>query len=283
MIGYLRRSFVPAAWLGWQVESNWTDPFVFFAFSILKPIAGVLILVFMYRAVSRVGTQSPVYAYIYLGNAFYIYVAAMMAGASFSILEDRERYRSLKYIYVAPIYIPAYLFGRAVARFLTGTMAVVVTVLLGVLFFKVPIHPLHVNWPLFFGSLLVGVICFGSIGVILGAFTLTVRAEAWFVGEAAAASLYLFSGAVFPITLLPSFLQPIGFALPMIYWLELLRRALLGSGAVGFPTMAPYGNAQLLAILVALTCGFSVLALVAFRHFDRIAREKGLIDVQSNF
>ena len=207
----------------------------------------------------------------------------MMAGASFSILEDRERYRSLKYIYVAPIYIPAYLFGRAVARFLTGTMAVVVTVLSGVLLFKVPIHPLHVNWPLFFGSLLVGVICFGSIGVILGAFTLTVRAEAWFVGEAAAASLYLFSGAVFPITLLPSFLQPIGFALPMTYWLELLRRALLGSGAVGFPTMAPYGNAQLLAILVALTCGFSVLALVAFRHFDRIAREKGLIDVQSNF
>ena len=50
----------------------------------------------------------------------------MMAGASYSIIEDRERYRSLKYIYIAPIYIPAYLFGRAVARFLTGTMAVVI-------------------------------------------------------------------------------------------------------------------------------------------------------------
>ena len=145
MFRYLRRSFVPAAWLGWQVESNWTDPFVFFAFSILKPIASVLILVFMYRAVARAGTESPIYAYIYLGNAFYIYVVAMMAGASYSILEDRERYRSLKYIYIAPIYIPAYLFGRAVARFLTGTMAVVITVVVGVLFLKVPIHPLQVN------------------------------------------------------------------------------------------------------------------------------------------
>jgi ABC-2 type transport system permease protein len=283
MFRYLRRSFVPAAWLGWQVESNWTDPFVFFVFSILKPIASVLILVFMYRAVARVGIQSPLYAYIYLGNAFYIYVAALLAGCSYSLLEDRERYRSLKYIYVAPIYIPAYLFGRAVARFLTGTMAVVITVMVGVLFLKIPIHPLQVNWPLFFLSLLLGVICLGSMGVILGAFTLTVRSEAWFLGETAAVSLYLFSGAVFPITLLPRLVQPIGFVLPMTYWLELLRRALLGAGAAGFPAMAPFGNAQLLAILTALTCGFSALAFVAFRHFDRIAREKGLIDAQSNF
>src|SRR4051812_6406113 len=122
MLQTFRRSFLPAAWLGWQVESNWASPLLFLAFSVLKPVAGVLILVFMYNTVSRTGTQAPIYAYIYLGNALYIYVGAIMAGTSYSILDDRERYRVLKYLYIAPISIPIYLFGRAIARFLTGTM-----------------------------------------------------------------------------------------------------------------------------------------------------------------
>ena len=86
-----------------------------------------MILVFMYNAVSRNAADSPIYSYIYLGNAFYIYVGAVMAGGSYSILDDRERYRSLKYLYIAPINIPVYLLGRAVARFITGTIAVFIT------------------------------------------------------------------------------------------------------------------------------------------------------------
>jgi len=283
MIRTIRRSFIPAAWLGWQIESNWTDPLVFFAFSALKPLASVMILVFMFRSVARIGTDSPLYAYIFLGNAFYIYVVAIMAGASFSILDDRERYRSLKYIYIAPIHVPAYLFGRAMARFLTGTMAVIITIVVGVLFLKVPIHPLQANWSMFIAAMLLGVISLGSMGIILGSLTLTVRSEAWFLGEATAGALYLFSGAVFPVTLLPNYLQTIAFVLPMTYWLELIRRALLGPGVVGFPTLASFSNTELFAILAALTVAFGVVALVAFRYFDRVAREKGLIDVQSNF
>jgi ABC-2 type transport system permease protein len=283
MIQTFRRSFVPAAWLGWQIESNWTEPLLFLAFSVLRPLASVMILVFMFRSVARVGTDSPLYGYIFLGNAFYVYVVAIMAGASFSILDDRERYRSLKYIYIAPVHIPSYLFGRAMARFLTGTIAVVITVIVGVLVLNVPIHPFQVNWPMFIAAMLLGVISLGSMGIILGSLTLTIRSEAWFLGEATAGALALFSGAVFPVTLLPRYLQPIGFVLPMTYWLELVRRALLGPAAVGFPTLAAFGNTELFAILSSLTAAFSVAALLAFRYFDRVAREKGLIDVQSNF
>lgn len=283
MLASFRRTFLPAAWLGWQVESNWTDPFVFFVFSILKPIASVMILVFMYQAVSRAGPDAPIYAYIYLGNAFYIYVGAVMAGASYSILDDRERYRALKYLYIAPIHLPTYLFGRAVARFLTGTLAVVITLGAGVLFFGVPIHLAQANWLMFFGALALGVVCLTSMGVILGMWTLTLRTEPWFIGEGVAAALYLFSGAIFPITVLPAFLQPLGFLMPLTYWLELLRRALLGVNAAAFPTLAAFSNAQLFGILAALTVAFGALAFLAYRYFDHVARENGMIDVQSNF
>lgn len=283
MFNTFKRSFLPAAWLGWQIESNWTDPFLFFIFSILKPIASVLILVFMVYAVSRQGTGSAIYAYIYLGNAFYIYVGAVMAGGSYSILDDRERYRTLKYIYIAPISIPIYLFGRAVARFVTGSLAVVITIAAGVLFFKVPVNLLTVNWAMFFAALALGVICLTFMGVMMGAWTLTLRTEPWFMGEAVAGALYLFSGAVFPISVLPAFLQPIGFLMPITYWLELLRRAMLGSGAVAFPTLAGFTDLQLFAILGAITLLFGLASTLAYRRFDHLARERGMIDAQSNF
>ena len=47
------RSFRMAAWLGWQVESNWTDPFLFAIYSIVKPISSAAILVIMYTIITN--------------------------------------------------------------------------------------------------------------------------------------------------------------------------------------------------------------------------------------
>ena len=277
------RTFKTAAWLGWQVESNWTAPFFFLVFSVLKPVASVLILVVMYRLVSQAGPGSPIYAYIYLGNAFYIYVGSMVAGASYAILDDREHYRTLKYLYVAPISIPVYLMGRAVAKFIIGSIAVSITLLAGVVFFKVPLNFAAADWPLFGVTLALGLACLTFMGISFGMWTLTLQNEPWMLGESVAAALYLFSGAIFPITILPAFLQPIGFALPITYWLELLRRALLGAGAAAFPTLAAFSTPALLAILSGLTVAFGLVAALAFRRFDHVAREQGMIDLTSNF
>lgn len=277
------QTFRTAAWLGWQIESNWTDPLLFFVFSVLKPISSVLILVFMYNVVAQTGPGDPIFAFIYLGNAFYIYVGAVMAGTSYAILDDRERYRTLKYLYVAPISVPVYLVGRAVARFVIGTLAVAITLAAGVLFFGLPISLARVDWPLFAASMLLGVASLASLGLVLGAWTLTIRNEPWFLGEAVAAAMYLFSGAIFPLDILPRWLQPIGFALPMSYWLELVRRSVLGDAAAAFPTFAALSDGQLLLILAAMTLVLAVIAAVAFRFFDRVARDRGLIDVVSNF
>ena len=283
MLRTFSRSFRTAAWLGWQIESNWTDPFLFFVFSILKPVSSVLILVFMYNTVAATGPGDPIFAYIYLGNAFYIYVGAVMAGTSYAVLDDRERYRTLKYMFIAPISIPVYLVGRAMARFIIGTLAVTVTLLAGIVFFDVPIDLLRVNWPLFIVTMPLGLLCLIFMGIVLGMWTLTLRSEPWFIGEAAAAALYLFSGAIFPISILPNWLQPIGYAMPISYWLELIRRALLGQRAVAFPTFATLSDLQLLAILAGITLAFGLLSTVGFRIFDRQAREQGMIDTVSNF
>jgi len=277
------RSFKNAAWLGWQIESNWTDPFLFAIYSIVKPISSAAILVVMYSIITQGDFESPIFSYIYLGNAFYIYVGAVMAGISWAIIDDREHYKTLKYMYVAPIHIPTYLFGRGVAKFLVGTISVIITILFGVLFLHLTIVLSEVNWLLFFVSLMVGVIMLAMMGLLLAGVTLLIAHHVWFLGEAVAGALYLFSGAIFPLEVLPPFLRWIGYLIPITYWLELLRRSLVGSVAEAFPTLENLSNTQLLGILLGLTAVFTVLSIYGFRWCEHRARERGLIDMVSNY
>jgi len=277
------RSFKTAAWLGWQIESNWTDPFLFAIYSFIKPVSTAAILVVMYSIITQGDFESPIFTYIYLGNAFYIYVGAVMAGVSWAVIDDREHYKTLKYMYVAPIQIPIYLIGRGVAKFVVGTIAVLITILCGVLFLHVKIDLGAANWPLFFLALFIGVAMLAMMGLLLSGVTLLIAHHVWFLGEAVAGALYLFSGAIFPLEVLPPFLRPVGYVIPITYWLELLRRSLVGSVAQAFPTLAGVSNAQLLGILVGLTVLFGVASIFVFRWCEHQARERGLIDMVTNY
>lgn len=277
------RSFKTAVSLGWQIESNWTDPFLFFVYSVVRPLTTAGILVIMYSIVSNADFSSPVFAYLYLGNAFYQYVATIMTGISWTIIDDREHYRTLKYIYTAPISMPFYLLGRAVARFVLTTLSVIITIAFGMLFLQLQIDWVSVNWPLFISSLIIGVIMLGMIGLLLAGVTLITARHNIPVGDAVAGALFLFSGAIFPLEVLPQVLRPVGYALPITYWLELLRRSLVGQVAEAFPTSTSMSNAQLLLILVVLSILFSIIGLISFRFFDRQARDRGLIDASTNY
>jgi ABC-2 type transport system permease protein len=276
------RSFRTATWLGWQIESNWTDPFLFAVYSIVKPLSSALILVVMYGVITHGDFTAPLFPYIYLGNAFYMYVGAVMTGVSWAVIDDREHYRTLKYIYTAPIDYMAYLLGRGVARLLTGSFSVVITIVAGVLFLRVPIQFDTIDVPLFIIALLVGVVLLATMGLLLAGITLLVAHHAGYLGDATAGALYLFSGAIFPLDVLPPLIRPIGYLMPITYWLELLRRSLVGSVAQAFPTLAGFDNAQLLAILIVLSIIFSGLAILVFRACDQRARERGLIDMVTN-
>lgn len=277
------RSFKTATWLGWQIESNWADPLLFAVYSILKPLATAGILVIMYSVITQGDFESPVFAYIYIGNAFYIYVGAVMNGVSWAIIDDREHYKTLKYMYVAPINIPFYLIGRGVARMLIGTISVTITLLFGIVFLKLPVTLAGINWPLFIATLLIGLVMLAVMGLFLAGITLMIANHVWFLGEAVAGALYVFSGAIFPLEVLPAWLQPIGFLIPITYWLELIRRALVGDIAAAFPTLAGLNNLQLIGIVVGLTVVLTLLAVVVFRWCEHQARERGLIDAVTNY
>ncbi len=277
------RSFRMATWLGWQIESNWTDPFLFAIYSIIKPVAGAMILVLMYTVVSGGRqTNDPLFAYIFLGNAFYIYVGSVLMGVSWAVIDDREHYQTLKYLYASPVRMVPYLMGRAMARVLTGTLSVLITLLFGVVFLQVPLRLGGINWLLLAAAMGLGLPALAFLGLILAGVTLRTAREAWMVGEAVAGALYLFSGAIFPLSLLPPFLQPLGYAMPLTYWLELVRRALLAGIEAEFSFLGPLSNGWLLAILAGIALLSAGVGLGVFRWCERVARERGLFDRETH-
>ena len=128
-----------------------------------------------------------------------------------------------------------------------------------------------------------GIVLLALMGLTLAGVTLLLARHSDYLGDAVAGGLYLFSGAVFPLDVLPAWLRPIGYAMPITYWLELLRRSLVGSVAQAFPTLANLSNGQLLAILGGMIALAAVVAVITFRWCDHQERERGYIDRTTNY
>ena len=281
------RSFATAARLGWAMEANWTDPVMFFVYSVAKPVSAALILVVMLEVIG--GASSREYrSFVVVGSALWSFVVAGIGGLPQSILDDRERYRMLKYVYVSPSAFSLFLFGRGVARIAVGAMGTLVTLAVGVVLLGVPFDPLAMDWPLLVVVTAGGLVAIVMVGVTLAAVCLQTRQDSWSYPEAAAGALFLVSGAVFPLAVLPQPVQWVGLADPLAWWLEGTRLALFGTTASGIGgagslwlavtgSLAPTPAQAIGALLLTGAVG-TLAAMLAFRASEGRAKDRGLLD-----
>jgi ABC-2 type transport system permease protein len=267
------RSFRTAIRLGWAIESNWSDPFLFAVYTMAKPLAAAMILVVMFQIITG-GQGTEFLQFLIVGAALWNVVQGVMAGLVQSILEDRERYRMMKYVVVTPSSLFPFLLGRSLARVGVSFVAVILTMAVGVLFLGVELEP---NLVMLVPATVLGLTAVVGLGIFMAGWCLQLRQEAWSYPEAIAGALYLVSGAIFPINILPTFVQPVAWALPTTWWLEASRRGLVGHGSPGDIGTLPDGTVLgLLALTTAITLP---LALVGFAWFMRRARQSGLLDM----
>jgi len=275
------RTFKNAAWLGWQMEANWTDPFVFAIYSIVKPVAGSLILVFMYLVITGGDTQTMFFSYMFIGNALYMYVAEVLFGVTWVIHDDREHYMTLKQVYIAPINFYTYIFGRAAIKIAITTIGVVVTLAFGVLALGVEVDLGSIDWLVFIPAMLVGLTTILIIGLALGGITFLTAQHGMGINEGIAGVFYVLSGVIFPITILPGWAQVISKLLPVTYWMEAVRRGLspeMMAALPGATGLEGLSDLQLVLTLLASAVVFLFVSLGVFRYADRTARRKGKID-----
>lgn len=277
------RALFTGIWLGWQIESNWAKPVLFAIYSIARPLASAMIIVIMYSVITDGATDQPLFAYIFLGNALYILVSSIVTGISWAVIDDREHYRVMKQLHTTPMSYYAYLIGRGVARMLIGTISVIITIVFGVIMFDLPVNLLTLDWTLFIVSMIFGVIAMQGIGLMLGALTMQLHQNLWFIGETVIAGLFIVAGAIFPLDVLPPALRVIGFLYPVMYWLELTRRAILGANAPIFQTLAGYSSTTLMLILAVMAVVFFTASFFVYRWSLYHAKEQGRLDMETSF
>jgi len=277
-------TFKTAAWLGWEMDSNWTEPWLFLVYSVIKPVAGAFILVLMYFVFTFVGrVQSPaLFDFMYVGNAFFIFVGTTLFGTFQVIQSDREWYQTIRYVYISPISFYVYILGRAASKIAVATFAVAITLIFGVLFLNVQIHFTLDEAPLLIGSLALGLCVLLAIGVTLAGLTFLMARHTQGLAEAIPGLFYVFCGVLFPLSILPDWIQPVGRAIPLTYWFDITRRLLL-AGAPMNTGLTGYGDLEIMGLLLVSSVVFFLLSLGVFRLGEHLARKAGKIDMLTSY
>jgi len=284
-VNTILKTIKQSIWLGWKVETNWADPLVFAIYYIIRPLAGLLIVGFIFLIGSWAapgGAISPDYfAFMFIGNGFFIYVTQIMMTMTMLIHDDRSHYEVLKHIYLTPGSLTWYIIGRALNGVMNASISLLLTLGFGVLIFQnllgvpIPINWLGINFSLLALSLVLGILCFIAMGFILCGINILTSRVQFMLNEYVSGILYLFGGVVFLPQALPSWGQTISSALPITYFLRTIRFAFLNQSTSSVQTDLLY-----LVLTMIATIG---IAMVSFKIVGHKARKDGLIDKKEEY
>src|SRR5436305_7349648 len=256
--------------VGWKIESNWTDPVLFATYQVIRPLASLLIVAFIVIIGAAAGaSQNPAFytqylAWLIVGNAFYAFVLQIMLGMAILVHVDRTRYEVLKNIYISPGTLHPYVIGRGLVSVVNGAVSVVLTLLFsvaifnGLLHMNIPLNLLDVNLLMLLPAVILGIISLLAIGYMLCAVNIVSNRMEFILGDSVSGIFFLLGGVIFPVALLPWYVQPISNVLPITYLLNAVRESF---GLL--PTGSYMSDLAYLAVttLVTLIIGIAVFRL----------------------
>ncbi|MBE3597412.1 MAG: ABC transporter permease [Limnochordaceae bacterium] len=264
-------------WLGWKVDSNWADPWLFAGYAILRPLAQSLILVVMYWVIAH-DTTTGYFGSLMVGGAFFTVVQYVLAGTSWCVIEDREFYSTIRYIYLASRSLVWYLLGRAVAKLALALLSVGVILVFVKLALGAPVWVHGLQTPAGLAALAAGVGATAAMGIGLSGVLLLAARRGEFYSEAVAGSIFLAAGAVFPPDVLPRWLQGVAAVLPQTYWLEATRRWLVEGSWQWSAWLSRLPDGELFGRLLASGSGWGLAGVALFLAAEAYVRRTGTLD-----
>jgi ABC-2 type transport system permease protein len=277
-INQLYRAFMAHARLGWDLEGNWAPAWLYVIFALIPSIFGVLMLVFMFRIIMGAGSDPSYLAFLLAGSAAFLFVRLLLAGAGMVVVEDREHYKTFRYIYSSPVPFPVQIFGRVAPKTLIAIFGAILTILAGYAILNVKLNPTGIEWGIVVLSLAVAIIGMASIGWMLASFMLIIDRMGWILAEGIAGLLFLITGAIFPMSFLPAPIAAVGKAVPITYWMDIWRLAIYGKSAKLGTGLAV---AELWTYFLITTLIWVVLAVIWYRIADKLARHWGKIEQET--
>jgi ABC-2 type transport system permease protein len=194
------------------------------------------------------------FAFAVVGFAFFDYLAVALNAFDESI-EQARQYGTLEVLLVTETSLPMILAGSVVYPFIVMSLRVAVTLGWGIALFHFPTENAH--WAGALAVLLAAILAFSGLGVLASSYLLLFKrgnpAKWLLLGISG-----VVSGMLYPISVLPPWLQRIAHWLPVTYALDGMRAALLGHASIA--ELWPSIGRLLLFAVVLLPLSFVVFS-----------------------
>jgi ABC-2 type transport system permease protein len=170
-------------------------------------------------------------------------------------LEEARGTGTLEHLLITQTSLPVFVAGSAIYPFVATTLRIVIYVAWAAALFGFPLHA--ANWLTVFAVLLVTLLAFSGLGILSASYLLLFKrgnpAKWFFLGISSVAG-----GMLFPVSILPDWLQFVARLNPVTHALEAMRASLLG-GATIAALWRPLGVLLLFAA-VLLPLSMSIFA-----------------------
>lgn len=224
------------------------------------PLVYATLAFLMFRATG----QAPSLLYAALGAAV-MGIWSTTATSAGGAIQQQRWYGILELLVGAPSPLILVLAPITVAIAAIGVYSIATTLLWGRLLFGVPVHIAH---PVLFAvSIPAAVISIGMLGLVLASALVLYRAASAF-SQALEYPIWLITGMLIPLSLLPVWVHPLAWALAPTWGMRAVRHAALG-GDVGAP----------LLVCAGLTVAYAVIAVTLLQHFERLARDRATLSL----
>jgi ABC-2 type transport system permease protein len=197
-----------------------------------------------------------------LGASMMAIWSSVVIGSS-GALELQRWSGTLELLVAAPVPMFVALAPITTATSIVGVYSLAATLAWGRVAFGIPLHFVHPA--LFVVSFLVALFALGMLGLVVASTFVLYRA-AVFLGFALQNPVYLATGLLVPLALLPGWVTPISWLLAPTWAIRALRAAALG-GHVG----------QSLALCAITGAAYLAISIVTLRVFEKLARERATL------
>jgi len=214
-----------------RIASTYRSPFVL---EIIEALFGAATFYYVARFVDSPALREALprgrtyFAYSLVGLVFFDYLNAAMNTFDQSLQEARDA-GTLEPLLVTQVSLPVILIGSAFYPFVATTLRVAVYLGWAAAFFDFPLR--GANWFGVLAVLLATLLAFCGLGVLSAAYMLLFKRgnpAKWFILGVSS----IVGGMLFPVEVLPRWLQVIGWLNPVTYALDAMRAVLLDGASL---------------------------------------------------
>lgn len=251
------------AMLHWMADPQWVIP------NIIAPFIFTAVALTLFK-----DSTGPFGLYAVLGGGMMGMWGNTIYSSGFAI--DFERWQgTLEEVMAAPSKLIHVITGRSISNALFGLTNMVAVLLIAALGFRIP---LGIADPLLFTvSLVLTLLSVSALGLIF-ASSFVLSRSAQVLTNGLETPLYIVSGSMFPIALLPFWIHPAAYVLGPTWGVDAVRLATSQDYASQTfwqgmdPNMAIFLD---LTVMLSITLAYIAIAAILFKFVEKRARIKG--------